>query len=269
MKKVSFFMSISFVFIAFLTSCATTPEKTAMKNVKSIDFDLDLTISGEDHGFLWCKEYVSIISIDGKPDKKRIIFTPGLYKLEVQYYRATSAAGGGQWRSKSDVVPILFNVERGKTYFLDYVITNNTINFDIKEELTDPHALEQIEKARSDLINRIEEQRNKRNEFFAFSKENPNHLEGIWKFEDNFPPGVTELTFIKNQYKMSTVRGTIKRKKISEGNFIFNENTIILFEDKKQKIYGYELKGGVLNILNDPQSLTENWPIKGRYIKIN
>jgi hypothetical protein len=110
------FASLSIMF--FLIGCATAG-KSVVRNVESIDFDLDPSIPAEEYGFLWYKEYIDIIRIDGKPDEQRVIFTPGFHTLEVQYFRTSSASGGSEWNFTSDVIPVSFIVERGKKYYLD------------------------------------------------------------------------------------------------------------------------------------------------------
>lgn len=268
-----FTLVAALVMVFFFVGCATTLGKAAIKNVESIDFDLDLSISGEDYGFLWQKD-LTIRSIDGKQDGNRLIFTPGQHRLEVQYIRGTSTAGGGYMQTQSDVVPILFNVEKGKTYFLNYEIINNRINFNITEGLTDPHGLEQIEKTKAELNNKIQ----KLKEYLVFSKKSPTYLVGTWYYENNYPPFNNTIIFQNDRFTITSFNRWGKSEMVTTGKYIFDNETIILFYEKKQgenisdkEILYYELKNNFLNILNAPQSVAilTIGSLKGQYHKTN
>jgi hypothetical protein len=263
----------------FIVGCATSPGKISIRYAESIDWNLDLTISGEDYGFLLYKNDINVIRInDEQQTDNRLIFAPGLYMLEIQYFRTASAAGGGQWLSQSEIVPVMFNVEKGKIYFLDYEIANNTINFNIKDKSTDPHTIEQIEEARINLINRVEEQRNKRNEFLAFSKSNPDYLVGAWYYENSYPPFNNTVTFQKDRFTITSFNRWGKSERLTSGRYVFNNETIILFYEDYEKMLGktasdkeilyYELKNNFLNILDAPQSMAilTFGSLRGKYI---
>jgi len=254
--------------MVFIICCASTPENKAVKNAENIDFELDPDLLPEDYGFLWQKINANIIKIDELPANNRISYVPGLYFLEVQYLLSSAAAGGGRWLTQSDIVPLFFNVERGKSYFLDYEISNNNIKFEIIE-ITD-NSIKEIENEKKNLVYKYNELK----DFLNFSNENPNYLSGTWYYESKYPYYNNTINFLENKFEITSFNRVAKSTSVTNGKYFFNNEIIVLFFEEKQdkehfkkEILSYELKNNFLNIIDAPQStaILTVGTLKGEY----
>jgi hypothetical protein len=266
-----------------LIGCATTPEKSAIKEAEDIDFD---PVPPQPVGdieklcYIISKEHSWIFTVSGvdRPlaDIRRnelVIVTPGRHQLIVQYIEGNRSSGP---------VSILFDFEEGENYYLNYEITKSeklfspaSIQFFITE-LTDQGLLERIDNSKmtaladyeANYIAAVENYQTsveKLNNFLVFSQANPAWLEGVWD-RQKAPGKPMQLTFKGDRVTFSRTTDFKLFTYIYEGHYYFNEDTIIVYFENmsvnggepknypqpSKYVWHYELKNGGLNILKAP-----------------
>jgi hypothetical protein len=262
----AFFILSIMVFI-LLATCASTPEKSAKEKYFSA---VNSKLLMEQYFCIINTDVTFVTQIGGKlvPDDS-ILFhgnrfiSAGYYRFNVQYREG---------HRYSDIVTMHYDFEPGKSYYVDYKISEANISnsknsiglirFFVKE-VTD-FDIDPFAKAKTD--------KEYLTEYLKFSELNPNYLEGTWKFEKNFPQLGVDLTFADNRFTVVLLRGMLNQKTIAEGRYYFNEETIILIYEKKQNrlfnsreaIY-YGLNNDVLNIKKWRYGIDIN--LKGEYFK--
>jgi hypothetical protein len=304
MKNLRCFIVLLVLFgmIFSLNGCVSTPIKTITEYAENIDFDPVPPDTVEDFGklcYILAKEDGHILAVDGIDRKDVWMFVkPGVHLFTVQYStRSTSQHRymdpQGRWRtetitreSKSDPISLPFFIfEEGTYYYLDYeiekgatIFSDRTIQFSITE-LKDPDLLAEGQKRLTEYedaykaaVKKYQTSIETRNAFLVFSEANPNYLEGIWN--GTFTPmKPVQLTFTGNRIKFYR-NYSIGPDLLMEGRFYFNEETIVVFFDKKpvtekaKQVWYYKLTGNTLNIINAPLSGGLD-SIKGQYQKSN
>ena len=289
--KTAHFVGTLIVSLAVI-GCASAPEKAAIKDAQSIDFDIAENF--ENVCYLATEAGSQVLSIDGAGHKPGERFVkPGTRLLTVQYHESnsiqhTSMNPQGQvqkrtdiYESKTDPITLpFFTFEAGKHYSLEYeiekgatIFSNKTVHFSIVE-LKDSARLAEIEKELSRNKAAHEAALAKKNEFLAFAKANPHYVDGTWAYSNGYPPIDTEIIFSENRFKMVTYNRMLKFTIITEGSYFFNENIMFLSYEKnndkeytaKETIY-YELTGNVLNIITIKSGQTVLRYVKGQYMK--
>jgi hypothetical protein len=189
-----------------------------------------------------------------------LVIPPGRHIFDVKY-----SSGQGY----SDIVTVEFTFKPGKAYRLYYNAERNekrhgiigTIQFFIEEKL----------------------QSDNEKEYLAFSGENPHYLEGVWFYSRNYPWEDITITFGgNNRFNTSSFNRRSKKTYTTEGVYFFNNDTIILYYENRQKkdfieaqppsvekeILSYELTNGILRIISGGKAaIVTAGGLKGEYTK--
>lgn len=317
MKTANCLLVMFAVLAAAFAGCASTSsaKKNTAAYVESIDFDMaPPTPIGdiEKLCYIIVKEDSYILAVDGSDTNNvGMVISPGFHLLTVQYSvswnsRSTSADPQGRLRTqttrhenRSDLIYLSFTFEEGKYYYLDYEIAkgaaifdNRTIQFSITET-KDPALSEEAQKG----LVAYEENYQKRKAayeanlekievFQTFMEANPNRFEGVWEGEAKrlMNTFYIQYTFTGN---IMTYEGKSKhagmRTYFTEGQFFFNEDTIIFVpekaadngkEVKSQKtkyIWYYTVNHNILHLENGGTvgTLVFVWETNGEFHKIN
>ena len=283
MKK----LNIKLFVITAIFGCTVSismAQKTAKEVIEYTKSIIDKPVVPlENACYLIAKERAYIRRIDSQNCTiTTLLVSSGTHFIEVQYI--------GNKGEQTKIIPVVFDFETDKYYYLDYEITGKNIlspgsvHFFISE-ITDINQHTDIqEKAR---IARVEAQ--DRNEFVSYPKSNPYRFEGTWK-------GITKrmTRAYDNQYVFFGEKMTFELKSkgmkpyVMEGHVSFNENTLVFISEKitvngkvvpnlqqQQKFIWYytliddelSLEGGSLT--SGLGSIDSIWKTDGKYHKMN
>ena len=264
MNKAKMFLVL--IILVLFISCSSTNSavKNELKLVENLDFSMDPYSPPEDYSSIILKEYTYINAIDGKPNSLKrydYILTSGYHSFDVKYMNS------GQ---ESTIVPLSFNFEPNKSYYLDYEISSSgawlsstsSIRFFITD-LTDPSLLEYTQKLMTSHSAEIEEMKATLRIFHEYTKANEGLIEGRWIGETKRLMNTFYIEYDFSGNRM-IYNGKSKhagmRPYVMEGNFLFNENIIILLPEKvldneketnnfkEQYKWFYSINGDVLQL---------------------
>jgi hypothetical protein len=258
MKKQNMFFALM-VFI-FLISCVSAGQKADIKIAEEVKLHEYIS---ETESFLIVEPFIHIISMGTYQYKAQLtgwgdhIIPPGLNIFGVQFFSDIIY---------SEPTMISYSFEPGKTYRLYYVADQNekqswgsknigTIQFFIEERNIDSSVKEAA--------------------YLVFSKANPDYLEGTWTYSKKYPFEDYEIKFLKKRFFTRAFNRVSKKEVIMEGDYFFNENTIILYCEMRNKksffqkeILNYELKNGILYIESGGNAASDTaGGMKGEYNK--
>jgi hypothetical protein len=276
--KTPIFAVVIFVFIIGCVSTTNTGQDSILKEAEGID----LYHPFETQSFLAVSPDITILKMDNLQYYSQTtgwgdhVISSGHHFLSVQYFEGDYI---------SDLVTISYIFESGKSYKLQYSIIQEVkfgqkgeIQFFIEENLQNDMEIENYHT----LIK----------EYLVFSEANPHNLEGTWAYSIKhnliyFTD--VEITFDDNNRFNTTSFERAARKNtltLTEGQYYFNDNTIILYCEKQQnvttrtgqqqeevflkEILHYEKEGGTLNIKSGGSFLLPPFvsgDIKGNYTK--
>jgi hypothetical protein len=191
----------------FLSGCATTGiSKNTVKETENVVKELELV---EKDFYLIIRSGLKIVAVDDKSYDLNPLTKAGTYDLTVVY------SSGNKLSSR---IPIIYTFEKGKTYYLDYEIEKNNINIFWGEH---DKNIYQETKDKLDAT------------YFAFSRNNPNYLEGKWKGIFKLWSPIL-LTF--NENKINIFQDNIGPDVNINGNFYYDDKTIIIHFDKQTQV---------------------------------
>jgi hypothetical protein len=138
-----------------------------------------------------------------------------------------------------------YTFEDGKHYTLDYKMGWTKTDF-IFKEITDPDTLAKVAEYIKEYNLHTEkehiafqENTEKVESYLLFSRQNPGLLEGKWKTGN----GKVEVEFIGNRVKYLAEKAALFSTRPSlEGEFVYDQNTIITNWDKYQTVLGFYTK---------------------------
>ncbi|MDR0548555.1 MAG: hypothetical protein LBI10_03975 [Deltaproteobacteria bacterium] len=230
------------------------------------------------------KSRISVISVDGRstleagvPKQNVAFFAPGKREFSVLFISPISSGGshtvsagnisGGMSYSSTEtaIIPSNYVFEKGRHYNMEYKWYWTKPGEFIITEITDPTELAKIDSLLTEYAAIMETRsatakanQPKIDEYKAFSRKNPKWLEGKWVNDTS----KWYLEFSGDKIKYAHA-GTILGESSWEGEFVFDQNTIVPLWQKfvfgrvwpretkempKQEAWYYVLRGDLLEI---------------------
>jgi hypothetical protein len=244
---------------------ATLPplEKEAMERAEKLDFNLPRInykiIRVKNPSVIILHRNLEIVGVDGislpfavVPGKNIAYLAPGKHELIISIdtgmfvEQSTSPSAGrvsGSMKVSSKVpaqkVKIEYSFEEGKHYSLDYKMGWTKTDF-IFQEITDPDTLAKIPEYIKEYNSFTEkehvlfqENAERIEAYLLFYRQNPGLLEGKWQTGN----GKAEIEFIGNRVKhLAEKVPPFSTRPALEGEFVYDQNTIITNWDKYQTV---------------------------------